>query len=610
MEPIQLGVSAVGGLLKPFITDIYNHAKSRLLPNEISTIKKTLSTLEIGKQVYKTINVKTLWNAEKETSLFEFYYPSRLLCPDQQDAEKINSISQLNKNKHLIIEGTAGQGKSIFLRYLYGQTAFDIEKIRKIPIFIELRRITEETTASDLIITALTKIGLPATRENLKTFFESNYFSLLLDAFDEIEANLVGKTVTEIEDIASLYDEMQILITARPGSAIQQSAFFRVSKLDPLNESDHRPFLDKVCANKGQATEIHKSIQSATGTELETLLSTPLLLTLLVLLYRAQLTFPNTLSRFYEQLFDVMLFKHDQTKPGFRRNRYTNLDEIQLKQLFEAFAFQSRVNELQIFNNITFEGTLQEAIEDTGITVSPAGFRKELIKTACLLIEDGLELSFIHKSVAEYYAATFIQRSGADFATNFYQQMIEDNLQINWSGELSFLENIDPYRFRKYYLLPSIEKTLNTIEYKDSPLDVFAGKFFQHYSNNTALEFKFNDNHWVFSRFSVELPHIEGQFGPYILHSLISPLVIQKKTGTSIFRIDPKYFKCPTDNSKPITLTIREFGEMVELDFISEASEGLNNTLNSILKKKTEAIEYITREENKLRLTKRLKKPA
>jgi hypothetical protein len=297
MELATLGVAATGGLIKPLIGDIYNYTVSKIKPSGIAQAYKALSAMEVGKQVYKTINVKTLWNVEKEVSLFEFYYPSRITFPGTKEPSNINSISQLPNSGRFVIQGTAGQGKSIFLRFLYGQTIFENDKIKKIPLFIELRRLTLDTGLYALIAGTLKRFGLPASKDNVGDYLASERLILLLDAFDEIDTELISRTIGELEEIASLHESLSILITARPNSSIQQCAFFRVAHLDSLKSSDHLPFLQKVCANKSQAKEIHSAIVSADGSQLKSLLSTPMLLTLLVLLYRAQSTFPSTLGK-------------------------------------------------------------------------------------------------------------------------------------------------------------------------------------------------------------------------------------------------------------------------------------------------------------------------
>ena len=135
-----IGVSAVGAAAKKLVAEIFDYAKKQL-GDEKKAALKALTSAEIGKRIYATINVKTLWNVEKEVSLFEFYYPSRVLLPGSPSAYAPRLASELCVGSNLVIEGTAGQGKSIFLRYLYGRQAFALDTSKVLPVFIELRRV-------------------------------------------------------------------------------------------------------------------------------------------------------------------------------------------------------------------------------------------------------------------------------------------------------------------------------------------------------------------------------------------------------------------------------------------------------------------------------------
>ena len=462
---VSLGTSAVGALLKPVVSELVHYLKSKVSePKKL--VQKALSSAELGKAAYAVISVKTLWNVEREVSLFEFYYPSRVIFPEAEKAQVINTLGGFPSQRNYVIQGTAGQGKSILLRYLYGQQVFGLDKDKRIPIFVELRRINSEKSLAQLIADDLARLGLPSKLDLLPHYFSSGRVLLLLDGFDELSPDYINSVVTDVEHLAASHPELHIVATARPDSAIQKSPHFRVAKLDPLKPADHRPFLEKVCKDKAQALGILNAIRSNSH-DLARVLTTPLLLTLLVLLYRAQSTIPTTLARFYEQLFDVLFFRHDQTKPGFQRARHTSLDESQLKRMFEAFSFQSQIANKLVFSDSEFADCVGDAANLTGIAVSPTGFRKELVKTACLLIEDGPEISFIHKSVAEFYAATFVQRSNADFAREFYSQISEQRLHAAWAGELTFLKDVDPYRYAKHFMVPEILNALCNLEGED-----------------------------------------------------------------------------------------------------------------------------------------------
>jgi hypothetical protein len=306
-----------------------------------------------------------------------------------------------------------------------------------------------------LISQALERFKLPFTSESWKYFAGSGKFILLLDAFDEVDPALTQRTLSDIEHMAALYRKnLQIIITSRPDSDIQKSSHFRIFKLSPLTSSDHAPFLKKICTDKDQADSLEKVIK-ASSSDVAGLLTTPLMMTLLVILYKSLQTVPDTVPRFYEELFDVLFYRHDHSKPGFRRKRFTQLDDQSVKHVFSAFCFFYRLQGLGILTTADFLSCCEQACAATSIDVDFRLLKNELIRTICLIQEESFEISFIHKSVAQYYAASFISKSGDDFSKQFYDLAATSN---HWALELRFLSQIDAFRFNKFYELPLLRK--------------------------------------------------------------------------------------------------------------------------------------------------------
>ena len=438
-------LKATSVLVKKIIDDLYEFGKNRIAFSVCSAGKERA----IARSISKITHVKTLWNIDKEVSLYEFYYPSQIEF-SKSVIKKVDSIKDLGKSQNFVIQGTAGQGKSIFLRYLCGQELRDEFTSGRIPIFVELRRIKQGQGVRSLIIESLQKFGISATDQLFDLYAESGKFVLLLDAFDEIDPALVQESLADIELLADRFaDTLQVIITSRPNADIQYSSRFRIFKLNHLRPSDHLPFFKKICTDKNQAEDLSKVISSS-ATDVKGLLTTPLMLTLLVMLYKSIQTVPDTVPRFYEELFDVLFYRHDHSKPGFRRKRFTNLDDTTIRNLFSAFCFYVRFNGYGTVTSQQLVECCELASDSVGAPVEPKKFKDEIVKTVCLMHEEGFELSFIHKSVAEYYAASFVKDSSDEFATQFYA--LACDAPEDWELVLKFLSQIDKYRHAKYFM--------------------------------------------------------------------------------------------------------------------------------------------------------------
>lgn len=436
------------------------------------TVKKPLDDLyELGKgsfkkklekwQVNKNINglyqriaaiqkVNTIWQIEKEVNLKKFYYPSKLIIDDEP--QTINQIEKIPTKENVVIQGTVGQGKSIFLRYLCSQ---ELRKGIKIPVFFELRKIRRNTTLKQHLFEVLDIWGFDIDEDLFDFFANTGKFVLLLDGFDEIEPSLVSNLISELEIFSEKYPNLQIVITSRPDGGIEKSIWFKVFELAPLTEQDHEGVLNKLINNQDQACSVLNAL-SDSSTQIKELLTTPLMMTLLVFVYKAEQKIPEQFSDFYENLFQTLLMRHDKSKPGFVRVKNCPVNERKLQELFEAFCFLASQKSLTTMKFDMIHDLTDRALNNTKIDCDASDFIKDISKIACLVVEEGLDFHFIHKSVREYHAASFIKRRPESFAIKYYQSMLSGKWS-EWRQELNFLSQVDEYRFTKYFMIPYIE---------------------------------------------------------------------------------------------------------------------------------------------------------
>lgn len=404
---------------------------------------------KLGERIRRIDKIKTLLHTDKEVQLSSIYYPSRVIY-DGNPARRINSIEELpsSPSQNYIIEGTVGQGKSVFLRYLCLRQLKGFDN--RIPLFLELRLIDPKKSFQQFLIEGFAALGLHADDEFFDFYAKSGRFVLLLDAFDEVPQDATTSTVTAIENLTSRYPQLQILVTSRPHSPLHPSTSFNIIKLEPLVPTEHLKFLETLLGDPARAKRIARDIQNSPN-QVKQLLSTPLLMTLLAVIYNADQAVPQNEAEFYRRLFDVLLYRHDKTKLGFERRRYTNLGEQDIRQLFEAFCFFTRQARLGVLTIDQFCECLTKAKENTGFSdVDHFKYKDEIVKVACLLQEEGFSLHFIHKSVQEFYASAFILNSPEKVAIKFYDAMAGTKWQT-WKQEIRFLEITDTYRFNRYF---------------------------------------------------------------------------------------------------------------------------------------------------------------
>ncbi|BBO25687.1 hypothetical protein AltI4_00750 [Alteromonas sp. I4] len=455
-------MSIEGHILKGPIADIYSvlkgQIKKKLPPDPEKVYQKGL----------KVCFVKTIWQTDRAVDLNNFYYPSKLLIDD--DKVLINSLADIPPRERIIVQGTAGQGKSIFLRYLSGR---ELKIGKKIPLFIELMKVSDKYSLQKLIISSMSEMGFKATDGELELFLSTAKFCLLLDAFDELPKEHVKDTLSFIEFIATKYPEIQIVITSRPNSDIQNSALFSVYDLAPLGSPDFEPILGKFY--EGNQPEVHKIISylKNEAQRISELITTPLLLTLLCITYNSTNKIPPTPFEFYQKLFYLLAERHDSTKPGFRREFASKLTINKLEKLFEAFCFYCMQSDSKAFSRTEAQKKVGDAIRLSDITPhSESSFLDDCVRNTCLLLKEGFDFQFIHKSVMEFHAASFISSANSELKLKFYKAAVAKSYL--YSEQLHYLSYIDQDFYERNYVIPTCELVLEKTHFdgKSCSLDI------------------------------------------------------------------------------------------------------------------------------------------
>lgn len=222
----------------------------------------------------------------------------------------------------------------------------------------------------------------------------------------------------------------------------------------PLSEKDHSGFFTKIGTPQETKERLLISIEKSNA-QIKSLLSTPLMLTLLVLTCGQKQDLPDTLPEFYDSLFNLLSSMHDGTKPGFARQKATNLSNSDLEALFRAFSYASKeIIGKTSLNHTQFDNALTAALKITDLKCTNEGFKTDVTETICLMVKDGVDTTFTHKSIQEYYTASFIHRIEDDnIAKEVFKSIDGDNL-YSWINELRFLEDFQNLAYENSIGIP------------------------------------------------------------------------------------------------------------------------------------------------------------
>lgn len=535
-------------------------------------IKSLQSDKNISKfyqQIGKVRKVKTLGQLDKAVDLTTFYCDSYVYY--EKKRLKVREISDIPSKGNILIEGIAGQGKSIFLRYLSSVEAI---KGDVVPIFAELRRIKPKQDLSGFLIETLKSYKLDVNINSLNEMVDSGKLVFLLDAFDEVPDQSKSRILNDIEQFVANHDNARLIITSRPDSGIASCSAFECVKLSDLEREEYIDVINTITEDAELALGLINQIKEHKG-QIRGLLITPLLVTLLVIRYKSFQELPAQLSDFYDSLFQLLLQRHDGLKPGYRRSRSCKMNDFQYRQVFEAFCFNTKKFGTRPLSGEDVYKASEEALNERKIQDDPQGFVGDIVKVTCLLVKDGEEFRFIHKSVQEYYTAAYIHQRPELVASILYKKLF--NVKYHWSfqQEVRFLKEIDTYKYQKFGVIPYLKDffKLKTDELpkKISPTLVAC---VENIIGDCSISYYTDTKKKVVSGISsIRLP----QFGPFTQEA---NNIFENDILRSIFShhgIDSRH----STNKKSIHITLREY---IQINNSSEINTSYDRVCKNITK--------------------------
>jgi len=400
---------------------------------------------------------KTFFVRAEPVDLYDFYVPASVEdIYGQRRTERADIPTLRNIGKNVIISGSAGSGKTIFMRHLLLNALLCGSVF---PILVELRNLNDDPnkTIEGEILEILRSNGFNLDTKFVHKSLTDGLFVVLLDGFDEVQFARRPALQREIKKLSTSL-ECQLIITSRPDVSLQSWDRFTNLKISSLTLDEACQLVEKIRFDDDIKGRFLKSLRSGVFESHRFFLSNPLLLSIMLLTYGDSADIPKRQSSFYMQAYEALFQQHDALKSGFKRDRKTDLDIYEFSRLFSGFSIVS-------YRERAFQFLLTDAIkyarkagEVTGINrISYEGFIDDARQAVCLLLEDGLHLAFAHRSFQEFFAAKFIAE-----AEEIVQKKIIDGIVGNKSptvgrdNVIGLLHEISPPVVERYYLAPKL----------------------------------------------------------------------------------------------------------------------------------------------------------
>ncbi|MEB2304664.1 NACHT domain-containing protein [Citrobacter braakii] len=475
----------------------------------------------LTKHVSVVNRIRTIHSNEADVFLNDIYYPLTV-CDMGSDYDFSNDFTVVKSayriddsfisfdDKLTNIIGIAGQGKSTILRKSFMQSIMYDDKL---PIFIELRN-AENIGIINSIMKVLKSIGIDASIDVVKEILEANKLSLFLDGFDEVSSDNRAKVLDEIIEINLNY-EIKITTSSRPETEICHVSNIKNLKVKKLNKKDVIGIIKKLKSNKPEETNndaenIIKKIESEDN--LSQVMVSPILVTLLYVCYPYMDITPNNHVEFYTDLFNTLYLRHDKLK-GYTREKKSTLGNTLAYDSFCAFSFICLQK-----NHISMK--YKDMIDNARLALkniqiqkpeehSPENLCDDFVDVTCLIQKDGYQrYSFLHKSICEFHAASFIKEMGMDTKPRFYENILNriynDNQEM--LNTVIFLKNLDCHDFAKNLTIPLLEKI--GVHLWEHPSDKIIDNFLNNTLEGARARVKFIDGKTIVSGLRFKIKNI------------------------------------------------------------------------------------------------------
>lgn len=375
---------------------IESEALSKIIHSYLEKLSRRVSEItSISFQHYK-INIS------------DAYEPLSLIPIRNHEKESAICVKSLlsRSNKSFIIIDRAGMGKSTFSKYLVTQILF---KSDRIPLFFELRKINQDIGLIESIASELDSIGTPFPRDIFYQLVKKGKFTIILDGFDEVSIDFQTELSNQIYDLSVKGGDNILFLTSRPQEALPDlidSISYQFSSFTIEQVKSLVLRYDKI-SNLDVGRRLIEQLNLVPPKFIET----PLLVSLLYRTFGTNNSIADRVCTFYDEIYHALYKGHDLiNKNGYVREKKSGLDFEDFRRLLRALCYYMAITRKTSFNSLgEFTIYIDKAINMSAVKPKSSQlFQDDLMVAVPLMIKDGGEYKFLHKTILEFFTAEYL----------------------------------------------------------------------------------------------------------------------------------------------------------------------------------------------------------
>ncbi|MBS8258652.1 NACHT domain-containing protein [Roseibium polysiphoniae] len=439
--------SIVDAILGPKINRIKKWAHEKDVKGRISEEKLgDLFKFYLERAITSAESVQSIVFPQSLIPLQEIYEPLYLRGEGSRRIT-FEEIINTNKNNVTIIDH-AGMGKSTFSKSLF----LEVCKSRnEVPIIFNLRNYDRVKSLILLLKEELDEVDGEFDSEIFTALLKQGRFIIILDGFDEVNPLVQSDVRREIEEFAVRIGNSKIILTSRPQDNIPVLIGSSRYSFEKLSLEKAKSIVRKYDAFAN--IEIGERLIKQISRVPSSLLESPLLVALLYKSFGTNNEISQRLTSFYSDTYSALFKGHDLTKAGFSREKRSKLNEDEFRQIIRALAFCCiATQKLSWLSEEDILSSISKAKKMSSVECDIRAVLGDLLSAVPLLIKDGREIRFIHKTFIEFFAAEFIEKAPNSEST--LQKIIDSPSWRAFSSAFEYLEELSPSLSRTIFLAP------------------------------------------------------------------------------------------------------------------------------------------------------------
>lgn len=527
MEPVTTAALALGKAVTPHALSLIKKIGQQKYDKFVATCTDAFYD-HIQTAVEKCSRVKSLLNRDEPLQTKQQYVNIAFSSMQQViwDHDIIESCRRSRVS--FLVSGLAGSGKSMFMKWLTLSLVDEIQKTQKLPLFVELREVEQSLLrlSIDKMIFAVTSSdSSSATFGQFHVGLQEGMFIILLDGLDEVPLDFRDSILLEVSDFQRRFPYASIVCSTRPNMLIESSAGLRTLHVLKMSLEQICEVIDNAPYELNKKLAFVDKLRDGLYDQHQSFLSNPLLAIIMLITFDLSTAVPTRLSLFYSQVYEALYYKHDSSKGVYKREHYAGLEIDQFEAAFRSFAFRSYAESKLSFEMSDLTNAVRKALTQAQLSeVSPADFIKDCLYSLSLMKEDGLYVSFVHRSFQEYFAARFLLY----YVGEHYFALVNGIARrCLFDSTLKMLCEMNADAVLKGWVLPKLDEMIDRLEELDLHDRETVLNQVMFYASNLSVDYVtgyIDTWAWSSSRASAEVHGIEQALEAAGIQANISPL--------------------------------------------------------------------------------------